>query len=1416
MKTLRFLPAWVLRMALSGAISGVSLCGAQTDPGMTPLSPEASADFAKAAAALESADDSRRMEALQHLATPGAVQFAPEVARWLKSVKYRDVAAAVETLSAMRATSYVGRIAELAASTDLPVVQASMEALAAFDDRRCVDAAFRVLLLNRHEWNRDRKAAAAVLEKFGLPEDGLRIAAFLESGGTHERDAAVEALGFMRAREQRHKLVAQLRKDALPDERELVIEALANMGAEDCATQIADVLRDAERLKIALTSGRSGELRAAINALAKLKATGEAAVLRKICDTPEARELRVAATEALHAVGAATTQETVRRLTAMLSRLGFSTPLDQAASAELSLSQEAFQSLARLGALEIVGDALALIGAVATKDYLETPGYANPFLRDVGLDRQCCVIARFLSPDATSDERIGAIKALADFEAREHGADILALLSPDEPLVVRMTALRALGQMRLPGAAEAIIPFLQADGPEALRTAAIDGLAWHGTPAAHKALADFLQTPASAWLHGSILKHLSHERNENNSRRILWREEYLPALLSCLDGQRPYSVRLSAASLLNTFNPPAAAPALVKLLHPEEATELRQLACSTLRELALHLDETTRRAAVEQAKALLPREGKWESGYHVLHMLAALGRGDDFAVMLPWMQPHVDLATRGRVVDLIANWKSPRAVAALVPLLQDPDVRDDVIWSLRKIKLPESIAVLAGLLTPSEPEGNVLTVLAALSETKQPQHSAAVQAMLQRPEHNIRTGALHTLGVMGARDAAGVIAEIAGQAQQHPEVRVVALEALTALKMPENAVIMVRLLEDEESSVRVASVLALAETDGARRLDKIFEKCRDNESSVRIAAVQALGAVGGDRVRDMLFQSLLFGHEDVKIAAAFKLGNSGWTLPEAGFSIFHEAACRRPALRSSVMSAAAHLARNDAAMQRVMQFVRADDAGERPPAPAEARALVGGLLELGRDAASSFYSNAENDAARLATRIVQAAHWTRHDLGFLKATAEELDNDFHEWRAAASVRAVADGVRERDPLYRAARIAGWTLVIQPLVWLLVLLVYPWSRAAQWMMWSWWFRRLAGFGWVGPAVLRGRWLRERMWRPFREALVPPGEVVSFDEWTFYDAVRITPAGGGESRAALRVLSEWNGVAVLRGESGLGKTTLLQALAQQSVRPAAFLRAAECGGGLLEALRLRLPRHVQGDGPFLRALVQRGAPEIYVDAVQEALPEVRARLTDDINALPGAVVLLASQPVEWTRPGGAAEWQLEPLRAQDMAAFLLKQGTAAVEAAGAGSLAERQRAFTARVQSFLDELDSLPPDEARAIARRGMLGNPMEAVLAAELLAAGQTPDPERLLAQRMEHLAEDYAAEQGGDFPTREFGEHLRSWRDSGAPLLRLDVFSGVASFLARHRLLRKIDDDGESWRFRHDKILEWFLRPSAG
>ena len=562
-----------------------------------------------------------------------------------------------------------------------------------------------------------------------------------------------------------------------------------------------------------------------------------------------------------------------------------------------------------------------------------------------------------------------------------------------------------------------------------------------------------------------------------------------------------------------------------------------------------------------------------------------------------------------------------------------------------------------------------------------------------------------------------------------------------------------------------------------------------------------------------LAESLLHDHEMVRAPSLAALMVCGGEPAADVVPSCVEAALRFPAEAGPLLLAAYLF--STPAERAALPWLGGRAPEHQPSVPGDvdgARRLLVFLREFQHRPGAEMFPRLRHDVVRRVESIVVAARaqWSGADLPLLESVAGEMQAMPFMKDSAATVSETIREVQARTPLRRAVRWTAWLLGSQATLWLLVLLVYPWSTLAQRMMWSRTLRRGLGW-WMEPLVRRTPWLRDRMWRPFREQLVPPGEVLTFDEWTFFDAVRIAPEGGAAC-AALPVLRLWRGVGVLRGESGLGKTTLLQALVSSASRPAMLLRAVECREGLPAAMQARLPLHARGDGEFLRALLVRGSPDVYLDAVQEAPAEVQARISRDVASLPGANFLLTTQPGAWQPPAGAMVWDVQPLRAADIAPFLLKQGTAAIEAAGGQSLAERQRAFAARVQSFMDELATLPPDDPRATAQRRMLCNPMEAVLAAELLAAGQTPDPARLLEQRMEHLAEDFAAEHRAAFPAHPFAAHLLDWRHSGRPDPDLAQFDSVASFLARHRLLRKTGESG--WRFRHDKILDWFLRPA--
>ena len=855
--------------------------------------------------------------------------------------------------------------------------------------------------------------------------------------------------------------------------------------------------------------------------------------------------------------------------------------------------------------------------------------------------------------------------------------------------------------------------------------------------------------------------------------------------------------------------------------------------------------------------------------------LTKLGFHQRCSEIAPFLESPVEAVKMGALAALVSFGASEyvHEIAALLDSREPFDLRMRALDALNYLKRKEAAEAIAALLIPEESTSvrfralQVLGILHAPGTEKRiarqttgqyPEHErleawnvlwkfsdlsqveACTRALLAEAEsQSVRVSVLKELSREGRREAAPVVAEMLSG--KNEAVLETALSTLLELGGDARVDQLLPLLRHTNSWIReqAARLLCRLGPGGRRSLLKAAEDeslreialsalMENNEASVADLSGQQASSdtlVGwavhwADRrstgVTALLADSLLDQRAQVRAASLAALIVCGGDA-ENVWPCALEAALRYAGEEGPMLLAAYIFPGQNPDARAALPWLGGRDREQRPQIPTDAgaaRETVRALQTVWHRHDPQRYPRLTYEAAKTAAEIIAAAAWKTADIPLLEEVAAEMRGMRDLKETSAAVLAVAERVNERDPLRRTVRWTLWTLGLQPFVWVLVLLVYPYSRLAQWMVWSRAVRRVAGLAWVGPVVLRVAWLRERMWRPFREELVPPGEVVTFDEWTFFDAVLMVPAEGGAARAALPVFAEMCGAAVLRGASGLGKTTLLQALAATAPRPAALLRATECSGGLLAALQSRLPPRARHDAGFLRALVLRGSPHLFVDAVHEARPEVQARLSEEVMALPDARVLLTAQPSAWKPPAGATVWELQPLRVQDIAPFLLQQGTAAVEAAGSGTLADRQRAFTRRATAFLADVESLPPGDARGTALLRMLGNPMEAVLAAELLAAGQTPDPARLLAQRMEHLEEDYTAQHGGTFPAQPFADHLLTWRRSGSPLLRLDVFEHAAAFLARHRLLRKnATDDG--WRFRHDKILDWFLQAAA-
>jgi hypothetical protein len=233
-----------------------------------------------------------------------------------------------------------------------------------------------------------------------------------------------------------------------------------------------------------------------------------------------------------------------------------------------------------------------------------------------------------------------------------------------------------------------------------------------------------------------------------------------------------------------------------------------------------------------------------------------------------------------------------------------------------------------------------------------------------------------------------------------------------------------------------------------------------------------------------------------------------------------------------------------------------------------------------------------------------------------------------------------------------------------------------------------------------------------------------------------------------------------------------------------------------------------------------LIHAGGLDICIDGLNEVSAEARAEVASFAQAATKANVLISTQPLRWNRPAGARLLRLQPLRPEQREAFLLSREIMLPEDAPM-----RGERFHSRVRAFVQQMaTTLPTDIEERVARERSLSNPMDLTTIALILAGGGTPDLLNLQRTAYLQAAAQYSAEnQGAEFPLTAFSEHVYEQRCKAAGqereliVLRERRFAAECDVLADRRLLLKtmeVDTEGKqvpAWRFRHDKVLDFFL-----
>jgi hypothetical protein len=459
------------------------------------------------------------------------------------------------------------------------------------------------------------------------------------------------------------------------------------------------------------------------------------------------------------------------------------------------------------------------------------------------------------------------------------------------------------------------------------------------------------------------------------------------------------------------------------------------------------------------------------------------------------------------------------------------------------------------------------------------------------------------------------------------------------------------------------------------------------------------------------------------------------------------------------------------------------------------------------------------EMAERAADIVRSQAWQPRHAWVLAALNRRFAGDFPA--QALVVQVALEGIPGRERLQRALILGALHLS----AWIALLFAYPRSPWVQsFFFWNKWGRRFLGFGYVGLLITVVPWLRRRMFIPFRSSLLQPGVLEQLNDRAYFpdsEVVAQTHQGTESKRLPLNaVLAGIRGQIVLKGESGLGKTLLLLRLALAAKEPVVFLSATECSAGVVAAIQRRLQGKLR-DEDYLRALIHAGGLKVLIDGLNEASPDARSRITQFVEENFKGDCALTTQPLSamnWAPPRTASIYVLQPLRPEQIKSFLLQQWESAKDRATLDQ-EQYQRAVSGYVEEILTDSQGSAAAGPRLIA----LSNPMDATLAAELLARGERPHTFRLVEQRYEVTARRFKAEQGREFRLKPFSERVYEWRRSGEPDIKTDDFAPEVAALAGDRLMiqraevfkkAKGQEEINRWFFRHDKIMEFFLLPA--
>lgn len=252
-------------------------------------------------------------------------------------------------------------------------------------------------------------------------------------------------------------------------------------------------------------------------------------------------------------------------------------------------------------------------------------------------------------------------------------------------------------------------------------------------------------------------------------------------------------------------------------------------------------DDERRREVVDILRKILPRvlaDGEFSDAAFIIVELRKIAetRGD----------PEIT----AEIENIVGELSDPIILDQLVRLMEDGsvDVKSDELATLLDALRPEAITVLLHAI-PLVSQRTVREVLYATLERLARMNPGLMASLVRSPEAKVAAEAARIAGKLSLSDATEAIAALLER--QEKEVRLAAVEALTALRTSMAGNPLLQALSDESRDVRVGAARGLAQLryrPGYRDLEKHLNnnELKGRDLTEQLALFEAYGRAAGE------------------------------------------------------------------------------------------------------------------------------------------------------------------------------------------------------------------------------------------------------------------------------------------------------------------------------------------------------------------------------------------------------------------------------------------------------------------------------------------------------------------------------------------------------------------------------------------